>query len=148
LVAALATEHDLEMLCREARHDKLRKRSGPRYREIEVVDDIGDVVAEMLRRYIDRMQPRAGLVDGGLRKTAFVIARVIGEPPVEAIGEAARRLAGEDRDEAGIDAARSIGADRHIAAQMHIDRVVEQFGQPALEIALVVLEINIVADVP
>ena len=56
---------------------------------------------------------------------------------------AALGLAGQDRDQARIDAARDIGADRHVAAQMNIDRVVEQFGEPVLEIPGAVIEIDL-----
>src|SRR5437763_5811594 len=113
-----------------------------------MIDDIGDVVAEMLRGDVDRMQPRAGLIDGSSREGALVIAGVVSKSAVKAVGEASRRLAGEDRDEAGIDAAGNIRTDWNVAAQMQIDRIVEEFGQAAFEIALVMLEIDVIPDVP
>ena len=148
LVTALAAKHDFQMFGSQARDHELRKGARPRHRKIEVIDDIGDVVAEMPRGNVDRVQIRTGLVYGCLCESALVIAGVVGEPAVKAIRDAALGLAGEDRDQARIDAARNIRADRHIAAQMHRDRVVEQLNEAALEIALVMLEIDVVADVP
>src|SRR5205085_7329626 len=51
-------------------------------------------------------------------------------------------------DQARIDAAGQIGADRYVTAQMHPNRIIEQLDQAALEIARIVLEIDLVTDVP
>ena len=94
------------------------------------------------------VQPGAGLGDRGLGEFALVIARELGEAAVKALGDAALGLAGEDGDQARIEAARDIGADRHVAAQMQSDDVVEQLDQAALEVSRIVLVIDVVANVP
>src|SRR5205807_1776292 len=126
----------------------LREGTWPRDREIEVIDDIGNVVAEVTGRDVDGVQPRARLVDRRLRERTLVIAGKLGEAAVKTVGDAALALAGENRDQARIYAARHIGPDRNVAAQMHCNRIVEQFDNAALEIACIVLEIDLVAHIP
>src|ERR1700730_15386772 len=93
-----------------------------------------NMVAKMPGSDVDDVQFGAGPVHGCYRIVALVITRKFAKASMEAICDAALSFRGEDRDKAGIDTARNTGADRHIAAQMHPDRIIEQLDETSLEI--------------
>ncbi len=67
---------------------------------------------------------------------------------METVGDAALGLPGEDRDQARIDTSRNIGTDRHVAAQVHPDRIVEQLAKTPFEISRAVIAVYFVTDIP
>ena len=84
-----------------------------------MIEHVGDMVAEMLRGDVDHVQPCARSCRRDRRVIALVIAGKLGEAAMKVLVHAALGLAGQDRDQARIDAARNIGADRHVAAQVN-----------------------------
>ena len=67
---------------------------------------------------------------------------------MKTVGDAALGVAGKDRDQARIDAPRNISANRHVAAQVKLDRIVEQLGEMPFEISCAVVAVDLVIDVP
>src|SRR5207244_10413934 len=116
LVAALPAQHHLQVPRRELRHDELRERARPGHREVEMIDHIVDVVAKMPAGDINDVQSAAQLFDREPRVIALVITGELRKPAVEAVVDAAPGLAGKKSDQARIEPARDIGADRDIAA--------------------------------
>src|SRR5437763_2014264 len=103
-----------------------------------MVNNVVYVIAKLPGSNIDEMQFGACLLhrDGGV--LAFVVALELDEAAVKTVGDAALGAAGEDRDQARIDAPRNISTDRHVAAQVKLDRIVEQLGDMPLEISCAV----------
>src|SRR5262249_9765077 len=97
-IAPLAAENYFKVLCRKLRHHKLWERARPRHWKIEVINYIGNVVAEVTCSDVDRIQPRAYPIDSCLGKIALVIAAELGKAAMEAFGHTALSLAGQDRD--------------------------------------------------
>ncbi len=106
------------------------------------------MVTEMPGGDVDDVQPSAGCADRGLGIGALVVARELGEAPVKAVADAVLDLAGEDRDQARIEPARNIGANRHVAAQVQPDRIVEQIDEAVFEIPRAMIVIDFVTDIP
>ena len=79
-------------------------------------------------------------------------ALVVRRPGVEPAGEADEllrvRLRREGRDDARVEAAADVGADRHVRAQVQPDGVVHQLADLLLEVGARVAEVGAVVDLP
>src|SRR5262249_36230669 len=106
------------MLRGELRHDELRERPWARYGKIEVIEHIPDVVAKMSGRDVGDVQPGTRAAGRHGRVIALVVVGKFGKPAVKAVADSVLGLACQYRDQAGIEAAGNIGADRHVTAQM------------------------------
>src|SRR5262249_14915812 len=121
LIAALPPEDDLDMPGCESRDHVLRKGARARNRVIEVVYHLPDRIAEIPCRDLDLVQLEPRIPRSRHRIATFVITREFGELAVEA--DTARTFlgGGEDGDEARINAARHVGANRYVRAQVQGD---------------------------
>src|SRR5580693_9650589 len=112
-----------------------------------MVDNVVYVIAKLPGSNVDEMQFGARLIHRDGSVIAFVVAPELGEAAVKTVGDAALGIAGKDRDQARIDAPRNISADRHVAAQVKLDRVVEQLGEVPLEISCAVVAVDLIIDI-
>src|SRR5580704_10012130 len=113
-----------------------------------MVNNVVYVIAKLSGSNVDEMQFGACLIhrDGGV--VALVVALELGEAAVKTVGDTALGVAGKDRNQARIDPPRNISADRHVAAQVKLYRVVEQLGEVPLEISCAVVAVDLIIDVP
>src|SRR5207245_1998539 len=125
LVAALAAHDDLAMLGCQARDHVLRKGAGAGDRAVEVVDDLADVVDEILHGDVGDMEREVALLCDGLRVMALVVLGAERKLAVEAREARAASLRRQTSDDAGIEAAAEVRADRHIAALVDVHGVLQ-----------------------
>ena len=113
-----------------------------------MVNNVVYMVAKLAGGDVDEMQFGACPIhrDGGV--ITLVVALELGEAAVKTVGDTALGAVGKDRDQARIDAPRNIGADRHVAAQVNLHRVVEKLGKMPLEISCAVVFVDFIIDVP
>src|SRR5580704_13030869 len=113
-----------------------------------MVNNVVYVVAKLPASNVDEMQFGICLIHRNRGVVALVVALELGEAAVKTVRNAALGVAGKDRDQARIEAPRNISADRHVAAQVKLDRVVEQLGEVSLEISRAVVAVDLVVHVP
>ena len=88
------------MLARQPRDHVLRERPGPRDGDVQVVDHVLNVVAEIVGRYVDFVERVSGGPRHGARVGAFVVARIGRELSVERDAVGGVGLGREDGDQA------------------------------------------------
>src|ERR1700681_4327420 len=148
LIAPLPSQQDLAVLAGQARDHVLRERPWAGHRVIEVIDDLLDALDKIARGDIDVEDLEAFPFRELARKCALVVRGISSETTGETKEARTLSLGCQGSDDAGVETATHICADRNVRAEMERHRLSHEVLDLSFEIGRLMVEVGRVVHLP